>query len=376
MLSIADGAPATTRTWQALVGNVGSMGSNGTARLTAYWTGTGRLELRLRRLTPGLSYTVVLYRGPKVAPGTSWSGRGRSCAAVSDGTLVRLSSIRPMRDGTATRTVNLSSTQVTRLAKYPRTLAIAVGSGPAARCGGLVPGAAVRPTPAPVPSPTPSPPPGASPSPPPVASPSPGASPSPSPVASPSPEPTCAAWPDEIDEVLAVLSTPADLCLVTFQDASQAPAFIQATGAMYLPAFSPGDRPTVFYLVGAPVGTAFHALAHEVCHAHQDRVARDAGQTGPEGWYLTAPGVDFVAATGWSMTGNRWVSDGSFNYASPLEDNADTCAIWFDRSQGPRFLRRWVPSRFGWAQRWLPLPSWITPWQPGGDGSRVLPVDR
>lgn len=358
-------ASATTRTWLARVGNLGSLGSNGTATLVPYWTGGGRLELHLRRLAPSVSYPLVLYRGPRVSVGTSWSARGRPCTAISDGPLVSLRAIRSSRDGTVTLVLGLSTAQVARLVRYPRTLAIMVGAGSAARCGGFAPQTASLPAPQPVATATPgtSGSPGANASP--SASPPPGASPAP--VASAA----CDPWPAAIDEVLAVLSTPADLCLKIFRDASAAPAFLRAVRGLYVPAFLPGDRPTVYYPVGATEGTEFFVLAHEVCHAHQDRVAGDAGRSPLEGWYLTAPGADFIQSTGWLLNGGRWVAQGA--YASPIEDNADACAIWFDQTRGPRFLRRWAPSRFGWAQRWLPLPSWITPWQPV-DPSKV--VDR
>lgn len=117
------------------------------------------------------------------------------------------------------------------------------------------------------------------------------------------------------------------------------------------------------------------ALAHEVCHAHQGRVTHDEGLTDfLEDWYRSAPGRDYLQTTGWQLLEGRWVEgseailkrpEAVSDASSPLEDNAGTCAIWFDQALGPRFLRRWAPTRFAWAQRWLPLPPFVIPWQGG-----------
>jgi hypothetical protein len=89
------------------------------------------------------------------------------------------------------------------------------------------------------------------------------------------------------------------------------------------------------------------------------------------GWYRTAAGIDYLETTGWRRQGDRWI-EGSASLSkrpeaissatSPLEDNAGACAIWFDPALGPHFLRRWAPTRFAWAQRWLPRPSFIVPY--------------
>ena len=360
-------ASASTRTWIAAIGNVGRLGSNGSATLTTYWTGSGRLELRLRSLTPGVAYPVTLYRGPDVTFGTSWSTHGSLCAAVSDGSLLSVRSVRPDRAGIVRTGMSLSPAQVSRLVRYPRNLAIVVGSGAAARCGGFAPQRASSPPTQPSASASPS----ASPSPSASASPSDGGLATSSPTAgtsassgdtAPSPAAECAPWPAAIQDVLAVLSTPDGLCLKTYT-AVDAPAFLRAVGAMYLPAYLPGTRPTIFYLTGARVGPESFVLTHEVCHAHQDVVAQAAGLTFGD-WYRSVPGADFVTATGWTLTNGRWVARQDGPYGSPLEDDADTCAVWYDPGWGPHFLRRENAERFTWAQRWLPLPGWITPYRP------------
>ncbi len=356
-------ASAATRTWIAGIGNVGRLGSNGSATLMTYWTGEGRLELRLRSLTPGLAYPVTLYRGPDVTFGTGWSTHGSLCAAVSDGRLMSVRSVRPDQAGRVSTAIGLSAAQVSRLVHYPRNLAIVVGSGAAARCGGFAPQRASAPPAGPTTGPGPS---GGPVS---TSTPTPGSSAS-SGDAAPAPGSTgCASWPAAIEDVLAVLSTPDGLCLRTYT-AVDAPAFLRAVGALYLPAYVPGTLPTVFYLVDAPVGPESFVLTHEVCHAHQDVVAQAAGLTFGD-WYRTEPGADFVAATGWSLTAGRWAAEQDGVYSSPLEDDADTCAMWFDPGWGPQFLRRENPVRFAWAQRWLPLPRWITPYRPPAP-----PVDR
>jgi hypothetical protein len=121
--------------------------------------------------------------------------------------------------------------------------------------------------------------------------------------------------------------------------------------------------PTIYYIAQAP-GIETAVLAHEVCHAHQDRVARDDGWTDfEEGWYRTAAGIDYVRSTGWRLDGSRWIEqpEAISTSTSPLEDNADVCAYWFDPAFGPTYLERWAPIRLAWAQRWLPRPSSIAP---------------
>jgi hypothetical protein len=174
--------------------------------------------------------------------------------------------------------------------------------------------------------------------------------------------PACTTWPSAISDILAVLSTRDGLCLIRYPSVADAPAFVRSNGAIYF-----GDPPTVHYVPGVAVGSETAVLAHEVCHAHQDRVAHDDGQAElGEGWYRTAAGADWLRTTGWHRDGDRWVEKPE-PYASgwpdPAEDNAAICALWFDPAFGPHYLRRWAPIRFAWAQRWLPLPSFIEPWQ-------------
>jgi len=177
----------------------------------------------------------------------------------------------------------------------------------------------------------------------------------------PSPSGPCDPWPGSVQAILTVLSIPEGLCLRLFSNGAVAPEFVRDAGGIYFP-----DPPTVFYLLGSAGGNEARVLSHEVCHAHQDRVTRDEGQTPFFGWYRTAAGADYIDSTGWQDRNGTWVQPHPFGdgYVSPLEENADVCAIWFDPALGPRFLRRQAPSRFAWAQRWLPLPSFIVPYTP------------
>lgn len=333
-------AAAIVRTWQALVGNgwpTQQSGSNGVAWIDLDTTGRGVLRLALTNLVRDSAYGLTIFKGPYVAPGSTWSGRGVGCAGVSDGPVVRLAASKTSSAGTLDRTIALSASQMAAVNALPRRVAISVGSGSLARCGGFAIQKPAAITPAPLPSTSPSPP-------------------------GPSAAPACSTWPSEIADILTILTVPDGLCLVRYPGLAEAPAFAQG-GGIYFP-----DPPTVSYVPGV-AGTEIEVLAHEVCHAHQDRVSRDAGQPSfGDGWYRTAPGVDYVQSTGWHLQGGAWVDQPeaiSSNRSSPLEDNAWACALWFDPAFGPRYLRRWAPVRFAWAQRWLPLPSFIQPWTGG-----------
>jgi hypothetical protein len=181
----------------------------------------------------------------------------------------------------------------------------------------------------------------------------------------------CSAWPSAIADILAVLSAPDGLCLVRYTSLDEAPSFMKEFDGLYF------SNPSTILYVDGSAASETATLAHEVCHAHQDRVAHD--EVGTElgiGWYRTLAGTDYLRAAGWKPQGDGWAlqpnlaskrPDGVSSTTSPLEDNAGTCALWFDPALGPRFLRRWAPTRFEWAQRWLPLPAFIVPW-PGASG--------
>ena len=335
----------TGRIWRAPVGNgwpTQNAGSNGLASIDLFWTGGGALTLELENLVRNTVYSVTLFKGPIIAPGSSWSSRGDTCRNLSDGPVVRLPAMRTSEAGTIAKSITLSVSQMARIRAIPRKIAITVGSGRLARCGGFQ---LMEQT-------------GRSTDPPPSAS----------PTVDPGPllPPTCSVWPSEIADILAVLTTPDGLCLVRYPGAAEAPAYMRGFDGMYFP----GLR-TIVYVAGVE-DRETAVLAHEVCHAHQDRVTRDeVGMELVEGWDRTAMGQDYLQATGWRRQGDRWVvqpesspkrPDGISSSTDPLEDNAGTCALWFDPAFGPRFLRRWAPIRFAWAQRWLPLPSFIQPW--------------
>lgn len=340
-------ASVTWRTWRAPVGNgwpTQDAGSNGLASIDLYWTGGGALSLELKNLVRNTAYSVTLFKGPLIAAGGSWSSRGGTCEGLSDGSVVRLPAMRTTAAGTIVKSIALSVSQMKAINAIPRKIAITVGSGRLARCGGFeLLGRSTAPPP------------------------------SPSPTVAPylPPSLTCSVWPSAIADILALLATPDGLCLVRYPSVAEAPVFMLGFDGMYF-----SRPPTILYVAGV-AGSETAALAHEVCHAHQDRVTHDEfGTELGEDWYRTAAGMDYLRATGWRLQGGRWSEDPEAilkrpeaisSSTSPLEDNAGTCALWFDPALGPRFLRRWAPIRFAWAQRWLPLPSFIVPWQGASD---------
>jgi hypothetical protein len=336
LTNVADASSA--RTWVARVGNAGGVsGSNGTATVQLGASGSATVDLRLTGLKHAAEYALVLFQGQFMAAGSNWSARGGRCVSLRFGVVRRLAPLRTDAGGAVTRTIALPVSIATLFTSMPRRMAISVGYGTAARCGSFAlqsrpPSSSAPPSPTPTPS----------------AAPSPSGGP-------------CDPWPTAIATILAVLSTPDGLCLRLYSDAAEAPEFVRVAGGIYFP-----DPPTVYYLLGSAGGNEVHVLAHEVCHAHQDRVARDEGQMPLAGWERAAAGAAYIAVTGWQDRDGEWFQPQPWGgvYTSPLEENADVCAIWFDPNFGPRYLRRDTPLRFEWAQGWLPLPSFIVPYQP------------
>jgi hypothetical protein len=345
-VGLADAA-SPVRTWQAPIGNgwpTQQLAANGYASMESFATGMGALRLELKNLVRNTPYSLTLFKGPFIVSRTSWASRGPVCADLSDGVVVQLPSLMSTAEGTIVRTIALSAPRMAAINKLVRRIALTVGSGRLARCGGfeLLSGASNPPAPTPSPPENPSVP----------------------------TTRTCSPWPADIAQILAVLPVTNGLCLVRYASLADAPAFMGAYDGLYFP-----EPPTILYVTRVAQRET-PVLAHEVCHAHQDRVTRDEGL--PDflgGWYRTAQGRDYLAATGWRLMGGVWVEDlqatskrpeAVADGRNPLEDSAGTCAIWFDPALGPRFLRRWAPTRFAWAQRWLPLPSFIEPWQGGG----------
>ena len=138
---------------------------------------------------------------------------------------------------------------------------------------------------------------------------------------------------------------------------------------------APGSGPSVYTVVAAngeqtgvvvysspaPFSGEIGAIAHEVCHAQQDAVARDAGGRpgATSDYYDTEEGRDFIEVTGWRQQDGVWVEKcepWSCGYPSPLEDSAELCATYYDpgRFNEPDHLERFAPKRCAWARRWLP----------------------
>lgn len=122
------------------------------------------------------------------------------------------------------------------------------------------------------------------------------------------------------------------------------------------PSYYSSSPPVAVYVSPAPFSGEIGSIAHEVCHAHQDRLARAIGQ-GILGYYDTDEGKSFLELTGWSRSGPEPPCErGWCGYLNALEDSASVCSTWYDpgRSWDPGFLSGFAPKRFQWAQRWLP----------------------
>lgn len=113
-------AASVRRTWRA---QLGANGANGTATLTAYWAGTGALELKLVGLEPSTTYPVIAYRGSCAKPILIT----RLPGAVTDAT------------GAVAKTSAVSTRIMNSVWAYARTspISIKVGTGSLARCGVL-----------------------------------------------------------------------------------------------------------------------------------------------------------------------------------------------------------------------------------------------
>jgi hypothetical protein len=113
-------AVSVRRTWRA---QLGGDGANGTATLTAYWTGNGAMTLKLVGLRPSTTYPVIAYRG--------------SCANPT--LITRLPGAVTDVNGSVTKTSAVSTRIMNSVWRYGRTAAfsIKVGTGALARCGVL-----------------------------------------------------------------------------------------------------------------------------------------------------------------------------------------------------------------------------------------------
>jgi YVTN family beta-propeller protein len=111
-------AATTSDAWLA---KVGSSGANGTATLTAYTTGTGRIVLKFAKLKASTTHAVTLLK--------------TSCSGAK---LLSLPSIKTTSKGAAARTSNLTASQVSAIKKATTgsaKIAVRVGTGRTAKCG-------------------------------------------------------------------------------------------------------------------------------------------------------------------------------------------------------------------------------------------------
>jgi hypothetical protein len=120
-------AVSVRRAWKA---QLGGNGANGTATLTAYWTGNGALSVKLVGLKPSTTYPIIAYRGSCANPILIT----RLPGAVTDAT------------GAVTKVSAVSTRIMNSIWRYGRTAAfsIKVGTGSAARCGVLTFATATR----------------------------------------------------------------------------------------------------------------------------------------------------------------------------------------------------------------------------------------
>jgi sortase (surface protein transpeptidase) len=120
-------ALSVRRNWHA---SIGTAAANGTARLTAYWTGEGVLLSRVVGLRPSTTYPVIVYRGSCSSPVLI----ARMGVVVTDAT------------GAATKTTRISIRTMNAIWAYARTSTVAIkfGAGGAGRCGTLTFAVATR----------------------------------------------------------------------------------------------------------------------------------------------------------------------------------------------------------------------------------------
>src|SRR5688572_27079956 len=113
-------AVSVRRAWRA---RLGGNGANGTATLTAYWTGNGAMTLKLVGLQPSTTYPNIAYRG--------------SCAKPT--LITRLPGAVTDANGTVTKTSAVSTRIMNSIWAYGRTnpFSIKIGTGALARCGVL-----------------------------------------------------------------------------------------------------------------------------------------------------------------------------------------------------------------------------------------------
>lgn len=123
-VSLVAGVPASaatvSNTWSA---KIGSAGVNGTAKVTAFGSGTGSVALKLLKLKPSSLLPVVISKG--------------TCAAVGT-TVATLASIRTSSAGSAARTSTLTAAQtkaINAATNGTGRIAIRVGSGTTRKCG-------------------------------------------------------------------------------------------------------------------------------------------------------------------------------------------------------------------------------------------------
>jgi sortase (surface protein transpeptidase) len=120
-------AVSVRRAWKA---QLGSNGANGTATLTAYWTGNGALNLQLVGLQPSTTYPVIAYHG--------------SCARPT--LITRLPGAVTDANGSVTKISAVSTRIMSSIWGYGRTapFAIKIGTGALARCAVLTFAVATR----------------------------------------------------------------------------------------------------------------------------------------------------------------------------------------------------------------------------------------
>jgi hypothetical protein len=181
----------------------------------------------------------------------------------------------------------------------------------------------------------------------------------PTPIATPSPTATpvpstrvCEPWPSELAEMMSKLSLPAGLCLTMPLTAGLPSQYVGLT------------RTVVINEIAPPPAGLLGTIAHELGHAHQNRVILDAGFRDTnnilDAWITTDEGKDWTIAAGWETDGHIWIEhcEGiTCGYPAPHEDSAQWTAIWYLPALfnvTPDLIRVRAPNRAKWLTKYLP----------------------
>ncbi len=178
------------------------------------------------------------------------------------------------------------------------------------------------------------------------------------------PQVPCSPLPTDVVERMAGLPVPKNLCFVRVPAGTQ-PDPTRGAGGAYS-----ARTAEIFYVEGTapPKGGVSSGIAHELCHAHQDRMRLDAGiPSGPAGldvtWRQTAQAQEFAAilsATDLAIRPNdpSWLNvyrQLAGTTRSEVESFAEVCRAWYFPNPGEtQSAFGAFPAMHAFASRWLP----------------------